>query len=381
MRLVAIVAVTVLAHAAFNASRITVSLYALSLGASALVVGALMSLYAALPMVLSLPAGRFVDRVGVRLPLVASVFALAISVSIPGWLPGLAPLYVAAAVIGTAFMVFHLSVQHLVGEMSAPHERQANFGWLALGFSISNFVGPLVAGLAIDGLGHGSAFLIECTLALAALAVIVARRAGLRHEPHGRGAEGAGSLRTLLADPELRRVFLVTGILASAWDLFVFAMPIYGTSIGLSATTIGLVIGSFALATFVVRLALPFLSRRVREWTLITATLFVAGSAYALMPLMHTVPLLAITAFALGLGLGATQPSLMSLLYATAPAGRAAEAVGVRSTVLNASHTFLPLAFGGLGAFLGMAPVFWTMSAFLVAGGCFARRRRRLGAR
>jgi hypothetical protein len=77
------------------------------------------------------------------------------------------------------------------------------------------------------------------------------------------------------------------------------------------------------------------------------------------------------------LGLGATQPSIMALLYATAPAGRAGEAVGVRTVVLNASHTLLPLLFGGLGAALGIAPVFWSMSAALAAGGWFANRRRR----
>jgi hypothetical protein len=44
--------------------------------------------------------------------------------------------------------------------------------------------------------------------------------------------------------------------------------------------------------------------------------------------------------------------------------------------VLNASHTVLPLLFGGLGAALGMLPVFWSMSAALAAGGLFANRRR-----
>ena len=40
------------------------------------------------------------------------------------------------------------------------------------------------------------------------------------------------------------------------------------------------------------------------------------------------IPLLAAIAFMLGLGLGSTQPSIMSLIYATAPAGRAAASDG-----------------------------------------------------
>ena len=64
-----------------------------------------------------------------------------------------------------------------------------------------------------------------------------------------------------------------------------------------------------------------------------------------------------------------------------AAAGRAAEAVGVRSVVLNTSHTVLPLAFGGVGAALGMTPVFWTMAGALAAGGVLANRRRLAEAR
>jgi hypothetical protein len=66
----------------------------------------------------------------------------------------------------------------------------------------------------------------------------------------------------------------------------------------------------------------------------------------------------------------------MSLIYTKAPPGRAGEAVGVRSVVLNASHTVLPLAFGGVGAAMGMLPVFWTMALALASGGWFANRRR-----
>jgi hypothetical protein len=67
---------------------------------------------------------------------------------------------------------------------------------------------------------------------------------------------------------------------------------------------------------------------------------------------------------------------IMSLLYAASPAGRQGEAVGVRTTMMNASHTFLPLVFGTVAA-LGMAPVFWSMSALLLSGAAFVRWRAR----
>jgi len=379
MPLALLVFTTVLAHVAFNGSRLTISLTALGMGASPLAVGVIMSLFAALPMALGIHAGRLVDRIGVRRPMLAAACLLAAAVVLPAVWPGLPTLHFAAAGAGTGFMMLHICVQHWVGQTSTTANRKDNFGWLALGFSISNFFGPTIAGFSIDLWGYRATFLILSVFAFCAATLLVSLRSRLSHTAHATGSTEQRSALELLRNAELRRVFLVTGLLASAWDLFVFVMPIYGTSIGLNASTIGLILGSFAAATFTIRLALPWLSRHVREWPLITATFAIACVAYALFPVVRTVPLLASIAFILGLGLGATQPSIMSLIYATAPAGRAGEAVGVRTVVLNASHTVLPLAFGGLGAALGMTPVFLSMSAALAGGGWLANRRRLAG--
>ena len=376
MRLAPLVVATVLAHAAFNGSRLTLSLNALSLGASPLTVGVLMSLISALPMLVGVTAGRLVDRIGVRMPLIAASSSLIVAVALPGVLPGLVSLHLTAAGIGSAFALFHICVQHMVGEMSTVENRRDNFGWLALGFAISNFVGPTFAGLSIDAFGHRVTFCLLTVFAVVSFGLILRSRKRLTHTPHAAREGGERSAWELLRNAELRRVFVVSGMLAAAWDLFTFVMPIYGTSIGLSASTIGFILGSFAAATFVVRLSLPWLQRHVREWPLITATFVVACIAYAILPLMQTVPLLASISFLLGLGLGATQPSIMALVYATAPQGRAAEAVGVRTVVLNASSTVLPVLFGAVGSAVGMLPVFWTMSGALAAGGWFSNRRR-----
>jgi predicted MFS family arabinose efflux permease len=371
-----IVACTVLAHAAFNGSRLAMSLDALWMGASPLAVGAIMSILAALPMMLAVSAGRMVDRIGVRRPMLCAVALVACSVSLPALFPGLATLYVAAAGAGSSFMLFHICVQHAIGDGSDAATRKANFGWLALGFSISNFLGPTIAGVVIDTFSHRAAFALSTVFALASFTLAFLRRRELPHRSHPPEAHADHSALDLMRNASLRRVFIVTGILASAWDVFVFVTPIYGHAIGLSASEIGMILGSFAFATFVVRAALPWLSQHVRDWAIITGTMGVACASYAVFPLFGAVPMLAAIAFILGLGLGATQPSTMSLIYATAPAGRGGEAVGLRSVVLNASSTVLPLAFGGVAS-ISMLPVFWSMAGAIACGGWFADRQRR----
>jgi MFS family permease len=145
------------------------------------------------------------------------------------------------------------------------------------------------------------------------------------------------------------------------------------------ASTIGVIMGTFAVATFAVRLVMPLVVRRVREWPTITAALLTSAGCYCLFPFLTSVPLLMALSFVLGIGLGCSQPMVMALLYSTSPPGRQGEAVGVRTTVMNASSATLPLAFGALGAALGMGPVFWSMAGFLGAGVYFVNRRRRHG--
>jgi MFS family permease len=115
--------------------------------------------------------------------------------------------------------------------------------------------------------------------------------------------------------------------------------------------------------------------RRLRRITIIVAALGVTGSTYLLFPLVQTIPLLMALSFLLGLGLGCAQPVIMSQLYEASPPGRQGEAVGVRTFMLNGSHTAIPLASGALTAAAGMGPAFWLIAGLLLGGAWFARGR------
>lgn len=375
MTLALAILLTVLTHVAFVGSRMTIALFGISLGATPLTVGVLMSLYAFLPMLLAVHAGRMIDRIGPQKPMLFSSAALVGAVALPGLWPSLAALHLAAVLIGVAFLYYHVALNNVIGQLGAPADRAVNFSWFALGFSISGFCGPLLAGFAIDGIGHRGAFLVLAVFpVLATLLLHVLRR----RLPGPAGALHLGGERRvadLLREPRLRGAFAASAVLAMGWDLYTFVMPVYGSSIGLSASTIGVIMGSFAAATFTVRLAMPAMSRHLKEWPMVIAAMAIAGLSYALFPFATSVPLLMALSFLLGLGLGCAQPFIMALLYAASPPGRQGEVIGVRTSMLNGSHSFLPLAMGALGAALGMGPVFWSMAAFLLAGAGLAWRR------
>jgi MFS family permease len=374
MTLYRIAALTVLLHLAFAGMRVAQSLFALHLGASAATVGVLMSLLAIIPMIFAVSWGRYIDRIGVRMPMYVGAGAVLVALLAAFAVPRLEMLFVMSALAGSGFMFFHIAVNQAAGLIGKPEERARNFSVLALAFSVSSFLGPMTAGFAIDLIGYRYTFLFFAGAMVLMIALMYAWAIEVPRHEHVFKPGDKKRLKDLLRVPGMRRVFVVSGLLSMAWDLFTFVMPIHGSQLGLSASTIGLILGCFGAAVFVVRLALPPLVHRVSEWKMLIGAMFVTGVALALLPLVRDVALLMALAFLLGIGLGGAQPMVMALLYNKAPAGRAGEAVGVRTLLLNFSQAGIPLMFGALGAALGMAPVFWTMALSLIAGGWYARR-------
>ncbi len=371
----ALIVLGILNHTVLTGSRVTVSLYALSLGSSAFVVGILMGLYAFLPMLLGVAAGRLSDRIGVRKPMLAGSCGVAIAAALPCFITGIAPLLVTTALLGASFMLFQVAAQNATGMFGRPSERAKHFSWLALGYSVSGFCGPLVSGLMIDHASFSGTFALLALLPL--IPVVVLWRDPLRLPgPHPVVASASsGGIAELFRNRHLRRVFVVNALLAVAWDLHSFFVPIYGATIGLSASRIGVILAAFAAATFIVRLFAAWIAGRFSEFEVLAVALFVAALAYALFPFVKEVGALMALSFTLGLALGCAQPMVMSLLHSIAPAGRMGEAVGVRMSIINASTFAMPLLFGAVGSTLGLAPVFWSIGAALAGGGFFARRR------
>ena len=363
-----------LGHLCFVGSRMTTSLFALKLGASAFTVGALVALFAVLPMLLSVFAGRLIDRLGPRRPVLLGLVVLACGAALPFLFPSVGILYISSPLIGTSFMLLHIAMNSVFGAYGTPEQRAVTFSWLSLGFSISNSIGPLIAGYAIEAFGHAGAMLALAMLPVIGAVLLARRKRPLPRPVHvARGRHGG--LAELFRLPLLRHTLIASGLLNMGWDIYSFLMPIYGSRIGLEPGTIGVVMSCFAVATFVVRAVLTQLVRHVHQWLLIASAMLVAGTAYFLFPLVQSVPLLMTLSFILGLGLGASQPVIMALLYEASPPGRQGEAVGVRTTMLNCSQTFIPLASGAISSALGMTPVFTLIAALLLAGAWFARKR------
>ncbi len=364
-----LIALSILNHVAFAGVRVSLTLSALHLHAPTFQVGMLLSFFSLLPMLLAIPGGRWIDRIGARWPMIAGTATIVVGVALPFVWLSMASLFATAVLVGLGFLPFHLGIQKLISELGTPEDRRHNLSLMAIGFSVSAFLGPTSAGFLIDGLGHRFAFGVLALLPLGALLWLRRLRGRL---PGGRIAppETSQKMRIgdLLATPELRRLYIVVALISSAWDVHQFLVPLYGARIGLSASGIGLILGSFAIATMVVRMVIPLFLMDVSEWTAILVAMAIAGVVYAVYPMFTSLEALLALSFVLGLGLGVSQPMTLSIMARSAPASRLGEATGLRLMLVNGTQTVLPSAFGAVGGVIGIGGLFWGMALLLGAG-------------
>ena len=361
--------------ASISSARVVLSLYALDVGAQPAAVGVLVATFYVFPLLLSWPVGRYSDRVGSRWLLLLGTVCGTAGMMVPFFVRGLAALYVAGLMIGFAFTFYNLLLQNLVGLLSRPSERSRNFSTAALVGASTNFIGPLLAGFAVDQSGHVGACLYVAALSLTAAVLLAVwgrvLPGGTRH------AQATGSAREMLAAPGMWRILATSSLVQVGQDLFQFYIPVYGHGIGLSGSAIGAVLASFAAAVFVVRFVMPRLVARFGEERLLVHSFYFAAAGFAAVPFFTGAVALAIVAFVFGLGMGCGQPVTTMMLFSRSPEGRSGETLGLRQVVNNVLRVSAPTLFGLVASGYGLFPVFWINALMMAAGGWLTRSENR----
>lgn len=369
-----LIASQVCIHACMAGMRLAAPLLALREGYSALAVGALLALFSLAQVFLALPAGRFSDRRGLRLPV-----GLAVAVSCAGAACAVAfPVYpvlcFSALLTGGATGAASIALQRHVGRAAqGATELKRVFSWLATGPAISNFFGPFTAGLLIDYAGQVPgdtagfrfAFLFLALLPLLSWYWIrpVAELAPVEK------LQGALPTRAwdLMRDPMMRRLMIVNWCMSSCWDVHTFVVPVIGHERGFSASVIGTILGAFAIAAALVRVVMPIFAARLREHAVVATAMIVTALAFAVYPLMRAPLAMGACSVVLGIALGSVQPMIMSTLHQITPEARHGEALGLRLMAINASSVLMPILFGTVGAVVGVSVVFWVVGSVVGA--------------
>ena len=263
-----------------------------------------------------------------------------------------------------------IALQRHVGRLARDSaELKSAFSWLSIGPAVSNFLGPVLAGVLIDHAGAQPADTQGFRAAFALMAVLpllswlILRRVHEHRRSASAPASEHGRTLDLLREPLMRRLLMVNWLLSSCWDVHTFVVPVLGHERGYSASVIGTVLGAFAVAAALIRMSLPWIARHLHEHQIIGGAMLATGVLFGLYPFMPNAWAMGACSVLLGLALGSVQPMIMSTLHQITPEHRQGEALGLRLLSINASSVLMPSLFGAVGAVAGVSPVFWVVGA------------------
>lgn len=358
-------------HACMTGMRMATPLLALREGYTPASVGFLLALFALTQVFLSLPAGRYADRHGLKKPLALSVTAAVMGAGMSAIYPSYPVMCVGALLTGGAAGSAIIALQRHVGRSAHDKtELRKVFSWLAIGPAVSNFLGPFAAGLLIDhaggtaasDMGFRAAFILLALFPLSAWYwVRTVQDEVPQPDAVPDGERKSSTAWDLLQNRGFRRLLLMNWALSTCWDVHTFVVPILGHERGLSASVIGTILGGFAIAAAAIRLIMPLVADKISEWKVVLSAMVMASALFILYPFMPTAMAMGICSVVLGLVLGSVQPMVMSMIHQTTPAHRQGEALGLRMMAINGSSVLMPIIFGSLGSVVGVSALFWAV--------------------
>lgn len=331
------------------------------LNASYTEIGLLGPAYAALHVLLSVPAGRLADRYG-RGPLLtlgllstACTFLLYSRANTVAWLLAVRLLH------GAAEAPIWVNAQSAVVEFSTPMNRGRAMGAYGVSWATGFTLGPPIGGLLYGAVGPIRSFLIGATLTLLAAAVTAGAHF---HKPKVTPEKMA--LRGLL--PACLIGMFYFGIVAIVFTLF----PAYARQLDISEAQIGLLLALFGGIRIVFLVPMGGLSDRFGSRSIIL--LGMLGLAASLASIAATTEYLMFAAAVLLLGVseGATYPAVMSMVSKVGGDENRGYVLGVFNAVATVGWGLLP-GVGGLTAdvlgptapYLMCALIALTMFAFV----------------
>lgn len=333
---------------------------------------------------IALPVGVLMDRFGTRLLVLVGVVVALASFALVAFASDIPLLAVATALFGTGQLMCMIGQQGAVAGRSRASLDGA-FGALTSAMGVGQMIGPF----AVTSLGAllarvtvfdaTDAGLLVCFAFAAAATPLVARMSPPQRHRRSPARERSALRRALV--PGMWRALLVSGVVLAGVDLLYVFLPAWAEQVGVSVTTVGLLLSLRAAVTVVCRFGLDHLVRWSSRTFVLTASL-VAGTGGFLLLMSPHVASAVVAMVVLGIALGIPQPLTLSWVVRITPAEVRGRALGMRVTSNRLVQVVLPLAMGVVTAPIGVAGMFLACAVtLLAAAGVTAGSHRHLDGR
>ncbi|MDE0057499.1 MAG: MFS transporter [Defluviicoccus sp.] len=359
---------------------VAVPLWALDIGATPLMIGLVLGARAALSVVLSIPGGALMDRLGINRIAAAAAVATAALFPLYPALPSVAVLIVLQLLTGFAQALVWMAAQAHVGRIN--RDDPGLMGRFSFVSTSGNLVAPVLCGMAWDAFGPIGAFSLIGAWGLATLMVIGFLPRDVRRDDtpeEGRARRSwIGDYRDalgMMAAPAVAFVVACSFLMTCVHALRHSFYPVYLESLDFGGATIGVLVAVGSVVAGLSGLTAGPISRRVRPNILLVATVGTAAALLSSVVLFHEFWQLLGIATGWGVASGIAFPLMLYVLARSVNAERQGMSVGIRSTVNRFAGFVVPVAIGAAVEGFGLEIAFFGFGAvMLTALGLIALR-------
>lgn len=345
-------------------------------GKSAATIGLIIGSKHILPILLAIHGGALMDRFGARSVMVGCLLLAVLTLPLFPWVGWIPFIVVLQMISGFGSSMGWLGAQTLFGQIMRRDHVYA--GRFAFALRVGGFIGPPIAGLVWDNLGVGSGFLFLGLWALGAvvMALLVPRDAsGSTDRPQKariadmlpRWSDYRAAFR-LATIPAMTVVLMITVVRIAASSVQDSFYPLYLTTVGYSATQIGLLMTISAATAAASSLSIGWITRYAQPmWVLIVSAAW-SVVFVSITPLLPSFTMLAIAAALRGLSMGVSQPLMMSMLIGAAGKGSQGKGAALRTTANRVAAAVTPISMGAVAGIGGLGNSFFVIGAVLLTG-------------
>jgi len=349
-------------------------LYAQRLGAEPTVIGFLMAATAFIQVVLCIPGGLLVRRIGERGVFFVS-FILGVAAACTYYLaPDYRMLFAGQLLFGAANAVFWPSLASYLGELGSTLKtgggRLISF---ALGLNaVSYLAGPPLAGYLLEGVEPRYIFVVYCVMCLLGIERV---RTLVRPSEPSAGADDlpGGTLTAqdgglaLFGLPTFRFVVIGTWFSFGTWAVLDTLFPLHVSALGYSASVLGLMLTLRSVVIVICRFAAAHIGERIGFHR--TAIMALGVLAVSLISISLTdVPWILVLASSLaGTGPGFLPVSNVTLLSATLSSARRPVGMAINEVFVGTGRLMGSSVSGMLAATLGFGSAIGSVGFVLIA--------------
>ena len=340
------------------------------LGGDASTVGLAVGSFSLSSLLLRPFAGRFADRRGRRLALIAGaiVTTLATFGHLAATTIGL--LIVMRLALGAGEALFFVGAMAAATDLAPEHRRGEAISLMSLALYLGVAIGPILGEVALGPLGYDAVWVIAGVIAAASVLLSLIAPETLSTSARQAAATSGGAL--------IHRRGLVPGllVLCGTWGMgayFAF-LPLLGDQIGLDGVSGYLAL--FAIIVVGLRIVGAKLPDRIGAARLSGTALVVSAVGLAIAGVFPTALGLGIATVLFATGVAFTFPAIMALAVVGVAPGERGAVVGTASLFIDVAFGLSPALLGLLAGPAGYPSTFLVSAGFAAVGSAYLLLRR-----